>query len=1003
MKRMLVNATQSEELRVAIVDGQKLIDLDIETPSREQKKSNIYKGKVTRVEPSLEAAFVDYGAERHGFLPLKEISRNYFLTEFVPGSGQRPNIKEAIKEGQELVVQVEKEERGNKGAALTTFVSLAGRFLVLMPNNPRAGGVSRRIEGDERNEIREILSQLDIPSGMGVIVRTAGVGRSQEELKWDMDYLIHLWEAIETASKEKPAPFLIYQESNVIIRTLRDLMRNDIGEILIDNKKLYEEAQDFITQVMPHNLSKLKHYQHNVPLFTKYQIESQIDSAYNRQVRLPSGGSIVIDHTEALVSIDINSSRATKGADIEETALNTNLEAADEIARQLRLRDLGGLIVIDFIDMLQTRNQREVESRLREALKMDRARVQVGRISRFGLLEMSRQRLRASLGESIQITCPRCNGHGHIRGTESLSLSILRILEEEAMKENTSKIIAQLPVKAATFLLNEKREMIHAIENRQNVAIILVPNANLETPNFELKRIRENELNEETEQASYKMELVDSGEEDYQPEASKPQDESAAVNTITPPAPPVTPRSVSSRQRPADGAEEGLLKRLWSSLFGDKLGKPGSKPAQSRSTKPRSGGNRRSSNGGRRTNGRNRRGGTNQSRNRRAQDQARGQQAGQQAKSAQQRGEQQKNRPAQANGNRQDNRRSQNRNTRSQAGNDNRAQDNRKTGRGQQGQGRGAAGSQQNRPRNEQRTDNRTQTEQSTPREAGRGARNGGEARNERGRPQRTRANQKRRNENTASETARQDNGAPAAVEPQARRSNGTTGKGPAANRTQETTAAASRPAGDKTSPGKPGRTEQTAASAPEAKKRPAADRKPPRQQPGNKQNTMAEKEPAQKPAAAQTGFRSAAAGTQEQDQATRKQQAADTPKPAPVTPGFRPATGSKNPPQSTGSDTPRKGPGHNTTAGETSANDKAANTTGSHTKGEQPGGGRPRTEQRHNDEQRPAQQQAGARNEKPAVQEQAVAAAGQGTRAAVPGFRSALSDTKEDSIKKDS
>jgi len=415
---MLVNATQPEELRVAMVDGQKLYDLDIEVPSREQKKSNIYKGKITRVEPSLEAAFVDYGAERHGFLPLKEISRAYF-TEAAREQGGRVNIKDAVKEGIEVVVQVEKEERGQKGAALTTFISLAGRFLVLMPNNPRAGGVSRRIEGEDRSLIREALAALEIPEGMGVIVRTAGVGRSPEELQWDLDYLIKLWVSIEEAASQRPSPFLIYQESNVIIRALRDYLRSDINEVMIDDGEVYQRAQEFMSMVMPHNLSKLKRYDDPVPLFTRYQIESQIESAFQREVTLPSGGAIVIDHTEALLSIDINSARATKGADIEETALNTNLEAADEIARQLRIRDLGGLVVIDFIDMGPTKNQREVENRLREALKLDRARVQVGRISRFGLLEMSRQRLRPSLGESSQIVCPRCNGQGTIRGVES--------------------------------------------------------------------------------------------------------------------------------------------------------------------------------------------------------------------------------------------------------------------------------------------------------------------------------------------------------------------------------------------------------------------------------------------------------------------------------------------------------------------------------------------------------------------------------------------------------
>ena len=448
MRRMLFNATQPEELRVALVDGQKLYDLDIETSNREQKKSNIYKGTITRIEPSLEAAFVDYGSERHGFLPLKEISRSYFV-EGANLSG-RVNIKEVLKEGQEVVVQVDKEERGNKGAALTTFISLAGRYLVLMPNNPRAGGVSRRITGEDRHEIREALNALELPDGMGMIVRTAGVGKSHEELQWDLDYLLQLWTAIEEASTQRNAPFLVYQESNIVIRAIRDYFRQDISEILIDSESVYNQAKEFMQLVMPNNLNKVKHYQDPIPLFTRYQIETQIETAFQREVRLPSGGAIVIDHTEALISIDINSARATKGSDIEETARNTNLEAADEIARQLRLRDLGGLIVIDYIDMSSSRNQREVENSIKEALKMDRARVQIGRISRFGLLEMSRQRLRPSLGESSQILCPRCNGTGHIRNIESLALSVLRIIEEEAMKENTSKIVAQLPVEVAT-------------------------------------------------------------------------------------------------------------------------------------------------------------------------------------------------------------------------------------------------------------------------------------------------------------------------------------------------------------------------------------------------------------------------------------------------------------------------------------------------------------------------------------------------------------------------
>lgn len=492
MKRMLINATQPEELRVALVDGQSLYDLDIETPSRERKKANIYKGKITRIEPSLEAAFVQYGAERHGFLPFKEIARGYFQIE-QDADPAKVSIKEAVKEGQELVVQVDKEERGNKGAALTTFVSLAGRYLVLMPNNPRAGGVSRRIEGQERNEIRDALRSLDVPEGMGLIVRTAGVGRSVEELQWDLNYLLNLWGSIQKAAAERTAPLLIYQESNVIIRALRDYLRSDIAEILVDDPDVYEQAKGFIQQVMPHNLVKLKPYEDSVPLFTRYQLESQIESAFQREIRLPSGGAIVIDHTEALISIDINSSRATKGADIEETALQTNNEAADEIARQLRLRDLGGLIVVDFIDMGANRNQREVENRLREAVKMDRARVQVGRISRFGLLEMSRQRLHTSLGESSQEICSRCDGRGTVRGVESLALSVLRVIEEESMKEKTQKVLARLPIEVATFLLNEKRSALAAMEQRNSVEITLIPNKNLETPHYEVQRIRTDE------------------------------------------------------------------------------------------------------------------------------------------------------------------------------------------------------------------------------------------------------------------------------------------------------------------------------------------------------------------------------------------------------------------------------------------------------------------------------------------------------------------------------
>ncbi len=491
MKRMLINATQPEELRVAIVDGQHLYDIDIETPSREQKKSNIYKGRITRVEPSLEAAFVEYGGERHGFLPLKEISRKYFQPGVNP---DKAGIRELVREGTEIVVQVDKEERGTKGAALTTFISLAGRYMVMMPDNPRAGGVSRRIEGEDRQALKDALDELNVPDDVGLIVRTAGVGREAEELQWDLDYLTQLWQAIDSAAQSRSAPFLIYQESKLIIRALRDYLRSDIGEILIDQPDIFNDAREFMQQVMPQSLRKLKLYEDSTPLFSRYQIETQIESAHERQVRLPSGGAVVIDHTEALTAIDINSARATKGSDIEETALNTNLEAADEIARQMRLRDLGGLIVIDFIDMSSTRAQRAVEDRLRDALRHDRARVQVARISRFGLLEMSRQRLRPSLGESTHVVCPRCSGHGTIRSVESLSLSILRLVEEQAMKDNTGQVLLQVPTDISNFLLNEKRHALVEIEARNKAPVLVVADVNLQTPHFRIERIRANEL-----------------------------------------------------------------------------------------------------------------------------------------------------------------------------------------------------------------------------------------------------------------------------------------------------------------------------------------------------------------------------------------------------------------------------------------------------------------------------------------------------------------------------
>lgn len=532
MKRMLFNATQSEELRVAIVDGQKLIDLDIEHAGKEQRKSNIYKGVITRIEPSLEAAFVDYGTDRHGFLPFKEISRSYF-NEKPEG---RARIQDVIKEGQEVIVQVDKDERGSKGAALTTFISLAGRYLVLMPNNPRGGGVSRRIEGEDRNELRDTMAQLEVPNGMSIIARTAGIGRTAEELQWDLNYLTQLWQAIEDASNFQPGAYLIYQESSLVIRAIRDYFSADIGEILIDTADVHEQALQFMNHVMPGNVTRVKLYQDEIPLFSRFQIEHQIESAFSREVRLPSGGAIVIDHTEALVSIDVNSGRSIKGTDIEQTAFNTNLEAAEEVARQMRLRDLGGLVVIDFIDMENQRNQREVENALRDALHYDRARVQMGKISRFGLLELSRQRLRPSLGETNHMTCPRCNGTGHIRGIESTALHILRITQEEAMKDNSAIIQVQLPVEAATFLLNEKRADIHKIEERTGVEVILIPNIHMETPNYNIVRIRNDDVNEETAQASYKMVDLPT-ESDYQhrlEQAAAPSKVEALVKGITP-------------------------------------------------------------------------------------------------------------------------------------------------------------------------------------------------------------------------------------------------------------------------------------------------------------------------------------------------------------------------------------------------------------------------------------------------------------------------------------
>ena len=593
MKRILINATQAEELRVAMVNGQLLYDLDIEVPSREQKKSNIYKGKIARVEPSLEAAFVNYGAERHGFLPFKEIAKQYFGDAPRDNNG-KPILKDALKVDQEIIVQVEKEERGNKGAALTSFISLAGRFLVAMPQNPRAGGVSRRIEGEDRDELKKTLSELTMPEGMGVIVRTAGVGRSTEEMQWDLDYLSQVWSAIEKASNDKPAPFLIYQESDIVVRALRDHYRNDIGEVLIDSRQAYQQAHDFMSMVMPGSLNKLKLFEDKLPLFNRFQIENQIESAFSREVSLPSGGAIVIDHTEALISIDVNSARATRGSDIEETAKQTNLEAADEIARQLRIRDLGGLIVIDFIDMMQNRNQREVENRLRNAVYDDRARVQIGRISRFGLLEMSRQRLRPSLEESSQIVCPRCSGQGTIRDVESLSLAVLRLLEEESLKDNTGKILAKMPVECATYLLNEKREKIDSLEQRREVHIVVIPDPKLETPHYEIERVKDNDTHrhESNYKKSYELTTPEQPVDLVEMASSNVSTpETAAVQSITPP----TPRPAASPPPvKASTGESGFLGKIVNLLIGngEKPAEPVEEPQAKPENRPNRGGNR---------------------------------------------------------------------------------------------------------------------------------------------------------------------------------------------------------------------------------------------------------------------------------------------------------------------------------------------------------------------------------------------------------------------------
>ena len=572
MKRMLFNATQPEELRVAIVDGQKLIDLDIETAGKEQRKSNIYKAVITRLEPSLEACFVEYGGNRHGFLPFKEVAPQFYQS----GSGSRPSIKEALREGQELLVQVEKDERGNKGAALTTYISLAGRYIVLMPNNPSGGGVSRRIEGEERDELRQVLGNVDVPPGMSIIARTAGIGRNEEELQWDLDYLKQLWDAIEGAAKSEKAPSLIYLESSLVVRAIRDYFNPEINEILIDTEDVYQQALAFMSTVMPGNVNRIKRYVDDVPLFSRFQIEHQIESAHAREVRLPSGGVIVIDHTEALTAIDINSARATKGSDIEATAFNTNLEAAEEIARQLRLRDLGGLIVIDFIDMESNRNQRDVEDRLRDSLHYDRARVQTAKISRFGLLELSRQRLQPSLGESNYIACPRCSGIGHIRGIESSALHILRIIQEEAMKESSAAIHVQVPVDVATFLLNEKRADIHRIESRLKVGITLIPNPHLETPNYSINRLRQDDMSSDVLQASYK--LVEKPTEEKPLTAAQEQQKVTRAQAVVQGITPMQPAPMK-----AEAAQPSMFGKFfaWIKSLGEEE-QPKAKPAASR-------------------------------------------------------------------------------------------------------------------------------------------------------------------------------------------------------------------------------------------------------------------------------------------------------------------------------------------------------------------------------------------------------------------------------------
>lgn len=607
MKRMLFNATQQEELRVAIVDGQKLIDIDIESAGREQRKGNIYKGVITRIEPSLEACFVNYGEERHGFLPFKEVARAYFKEGV---DVRTASIKDALREGQEIIIQIEKEERGQKGAALTSFISLAGRYLVLMPNNPRGGGVSRRIEGEDRQELREAMGQLEVPEGMSIIARTAGIGRDAVELQWDLNYLMQLWKAIDEAANSNSAPLLIYLESSLVIRAIRDYFQPDIGEILIDTDDIFEQAQAFMSVVMPDNLPRVKRYQDDVPLFSRFQIEHQIETAYSRTVPLPSGGAIVIDHTEALVSVDVNSARATRGSDIEETATRTNLEAAEEIGRQMRLRDLGGLIVIDFIDMESAKSQKDVENRLRDALRHDRARVQMGKISKFGLMEMSRQRLRPALSEGSHVTCPRCNGTGHIRDTESSALQVLRIIQEEAMKDNTAAIHTQVPVEVAAFLLNEKRAEVIKIESRFKVNVLMVPNKHLETPHYKLERLRHDDPRLDDQKASYIMAQEAATELEADTIVSRKEEvkvkPEAAVKGITPsqPAPMNQPRparaSATNEKAVAEssGGFMGFIKKLFTSTPEITVATPEARPRPSGAREGRNGNER----------GRNRRG-----------------------------------------------------------------------------------------------------------------------------------------------------------------------------------------------------------------------------------------------------------------------------------------------------------------------------------------------------------------------------------------------------------